>query len=189
MAEEIKPVRRIVTGNDDQGRSCVLFDSAAPNVLSTPVDGRYFTDVWVFKSCPAVISGNRDDGHLPFSFEPPEKGGHLRINQILPIPPDYDPARDPTSVPLHPPIQQRKNTWNRGGQSLAQGRMHKTKTVDYAICLEGEIILVLDDGEYLMKPGDVSVQLGSWHAWKSRPVSTRMAYVMMSAEFEDGKDD
>jgi len=32
MADELKPIRRVVTGNDDQGRSCVLFDSAAPNV-------------------------------------------------------------------------------------------------------------------------------------------------------------
>ena len=32
MADEQKSIRRVVTGNDAQGRSCVLFDSAAPNV-------------------------------------------------------------------------------------------------------------------------------------------------------------
>jgi hypothetical protein len=32
MAEGIKPVRRVVTGNDAQGRSRVLYDSAAPRV-------------------------------------------------------------------------------------------------------------------------------------------------------------
>jgi hypothetical protein len=32
MTDAIKPIRRVVTGNDAQGRSRVLFDSAAPNV-------------------------------------------------------------------------------------------------------------------------------------------------------------
>ena len=32
MTDTPKPIRRVVTGNDAQGRSCVLFDSAAPNV-------------------------------------------------------------------------------------------------------------------------------------------------------------
>ena len=36
------------------------------------------TDVWVFENSPAPISGERDDGNLPFNFEPPERGGHLR---------------------------------------------------------------------------------------------------------------
>ena len=32
MTDTPKPIRRVVTGNDAQGRSGVLFDSAAPNV-------------------------------------------------------------------------------------------------------------------------------------------------------------
>ena len=32
MSNKIKPIRRVVTGNDAQGRSCVLWDSDAPNV-------------------------------------------------------------------------------------------------------------------------------------------------------------
>jgi len=32
MSDETKPIRRVVTGNDAHGRSCVLYDSAAPNV-------------------------------------------------------------------------------------------------------------------------------------------------------------
>jgi hypothetical protein len=33
---DIQPIRRVVTGNDAQGRSRVLFDSAAPNVKASP---------------------------------------------------------------------------------------------------------------------------------------------------------
>ena len=98
----IKPIRRVVTGNDAQGRSGVLFDSAAPNVNPGAIrPGTCMTDVWVFEECPAPVSGERDDGRLPFSFEPPHTGGHLRIVQSPPKPKDYDPAQDKTAVPLH----------------------------------------------------------------------------------------
>src|SRR5262249_32301287 len=72
MSEEPKPIRRVVTGNDAQGRSCVLFDSAAPNVNPGAISrGTCMTDLWVYQSAPANISGDRDDGNLPFHFEPP----------------------------------------------------------------------------------------------------------------------
>ena len=46
MTDTPKPIRRVVTGNDAQGRSCVLFDSAAPNVNpGAVVRGTCMTDV------------------------------------------------------------------------------------------------------------------------------------------------
>ena len=32
MAESIRPIRRVVTGNNAEGKSCVIYDSAAPSV-------------------------------------------------------------------------------------------------------------------------------------------------------------
>jgi quercetin dioxygenase-like cupin family protein len=183
MADGAIPIRRVVTGNDEQGRSRVIFDSAAPNVNGLPVPGRYITDVWVFKNCPAVISGDRDDGNLPYNFEPPTHGGHLRLTQAPAKPPDYDPTRDTSVAPLHPPKQAPGGTWERGGQNTHRSRMHKTETVDYAICLQGGRVLVLDDGERLLKPGDVVVQLGSWHSWGAVNATGRMAFVMIGAKF------
>ena len=46
--------------------------------------------------------------------------------------------------------------------------MHTTNSVDYAFVLEGEIWAVLDEGEVLMKAGDVLVQRGTSHAWSNR---------------------
>src|SRR2546429_8497291 len=104
MTEKLRPMRRVVTGNDGQGRSRVLFDSAGRNVNRGAVSASAgMTDIWVFHSCPAVISGERDDGKLPFHFEPPERGGHLRIVQSAGRPRNYEPARDASAVPLHAP--------------------------------------------------------------------------------------
>ena len=142
MAESIKPIRRVVTGNDAQGRSCVLYDSAAPNVNANAFKkGTAMTDVWVFDACPAVITGTRDDGNLPFNFEPPHTGGHLRIVQSDAKPADYDPAADRFLVPPHPPKRTEGGTWERGGQNLYTTRMHKSETLDYGILLAGERVL------------------------------------------------
>jgi quercetin dioxygenase-like cupin family protein len=46
--------------------------------------------------------------------------------------------------------------------------MHRTKSVDYAIVISGEIHLLLDDQDVLMRAGDVCIQRGTNHAWSNR---------------------
>ena len=189
MASDLKPVRRVVTGHDARGRARVLFDGPAPNVNPRAVSpGAGMTDVWVFDRCPAIVSGERDDGHLPFSFEPPEHGGHLRVVQSQGRLPGYDPSKDASVVPVHEPRQRPGGTWDRGGQNAYSSPIHKSATVDYGIVLEGERVLLLDDGEHVMRPGDVVVQLGNWHGWTNPRQGSLMAFVMMGATFDDGGD-
>ena len=186
MPADLKPIRRVVTGNDTQGRSCVLWDGPAPNVNPRAVSaGAGMTDVWVFEPCPAIVAGERDDGNLPFNFEPPEHGGHLRIVQSQGRQPGYDPAKDLTAVAVHEPRQRPGGTWDRGGQNAYSSPIHKSATVDYGILLEGERVLLLDDGERVMHPGDVVVQLGNWHGWTNPRQGSLMAFVMMGATFDD----
>ncbi len=134
MAEGVKPIRRVVTGNDAQGRSKVLFDSAAPNVNPNSFKkGTGMTYIWVFHNCPATISGDKDDGNLPFHFEPPPNGGHLRIVQSDAMRTDYDASKDTYITPMHPPKKTPGGTWERGNQNLFTTRIHKSETIDYGI--------------------------------------------------------
>jgi quercetin dioxygenase-like cupin family protein len=49
------------------------------------------------------------------------------------------------------------------------GHMHRTDTVDYVICLSGEIDMLLDDAESVtLHAGDVLIQRGTNHAWVNR---------------------
>ena len=186
MQNAMKPVRRVVTGNDAQGRSRVLYDSAAPNVNPRADNPRAgMTDLWVYKQSPAPLSGERDDGALPYHFEPPPAGGHLRIVQSTKPPPDYDRAKDPAYVPFHEPRVRDDGVLVRGGQSYFTSAMHKSETVDYGILLSGERILVLDTGTLVMKPGDVVVQLGNWHLWSGERSDVTMAFVMMGAKYNE----
>src|SRR5919202_1779 len=103
MAEGIKPIRRVVTGTDSQGRSRVLYDGPAPRVKASAFKkGTGMTDIWMFDRSPAPLAGERDDGDLPFHFEPPENGARLRVVQSDSRPAVYDPARDEYITPEHP---------------------------------------------------------------------------------------
>ena len=186
MADELKLIRRVVTGNDEQGRSYVLFDSAAPNVNPGAISrGTCMTDIWVYQTAPAIISGRRDDGNLPFHFEPPRQGGHLRIVQSTGKPTDYDQAKDPAYKPLGPTWLRPDGVWDRGGQNLFSSPVHKSVTLDYGIVLQGERTLLLDRGNVVIKAGDVVVQLGNWHGWANVNGGSLMAFVMMGATFEN----
>ncbi|KAF2089644.1 hypothetical protein K490DRAFT_37857 [Saccharata proteae CBS 121410] len=59
--------------------------------------------------------------------------------------------------------------------------MHRTVSLDYGICVEGEFELILDSGETRrMKRGDVAVQRATMHAWRnpSRTEWARMVFVL-----------
>lgn len=45
--------------------------------------------------------------------------------------------------------------------------MHITDTIDFVHVLSGEMVMVLDRGETLVKKGDVIIMRGAWHAWRN----------------------
>jgi hypothetical protein len=44
---------------------------------------------------------------------------------------------------------------------------HRTMTLDYNILLGGELVLVVDEGETTLHPGDVVIQRNTMHAWRN----------------------
>jgi quercetin dioxygenase-like cupin family protein len=62
--------------------------------------------------------------------------------------------------------------------------VHRTQSVDYGIVLEGEVVLVLDDSETVLRAGDVVVQRGTNHRWENRSGATaRMAFILVDGVF------
>ena len=63
--------------------------------------------------------------------------------------------------------------------------MHRTESLDYAVVLEGEVTMLLDDQDVLLKAGDVVIQRGTNHAWSNRSRKTvRMLYVLSDGRFD-----
>src|SRR5688572_32863175 len=91
MAGGLKPIRRVVTGNDERGRSKVFWDGPAPNAHEASMgSGRGHIDFWVWNESPAPLSGVSDDGNLPYDFPGPPKGGHWRVVQGVGRAANYD---------------------------------------------------------------------------------------------------
>ena len=175
-------IRRVVVGNDEKGRSQVLFDSDMPNVHQRPNSpGTYFNEIWTSEIIPAKISSYKDTspkgGHLRHS--PPGNGVHWRIVQ----------SSGKRVVLSDAEARSSHEKMNKTGSSqLKKGgrhwNMHRTPTVDYGFCLRGERHLVLEEDDVLITQGTIVVQLGNWHAWDNRSnVPVNMAYVMMGGEF------
>ena len=60
--------------------------------------------------------------------------------------------------------------------------MHRTESIDYVICIAGEIDMDMDESSVTMRAGDVMVQRGTNHAWVNRSTEpARLAFVLIDA--------
>jgi len=180
QAAKVRPLRRVVTGHDAQGRSRVIHDSAVPNYFPR-VTGTCFYELWTLDEVPTGLAGNTEASPAgrPFLHSPPGNGAHWRIT-------DSPAKRIATSSQQEQAALAAANATG-GTQRMDGGRhegMHRTPSIDYAVCLEGERLLVLEDSDVLIRKGDVVIQLGNWHSWDNRSgVPVLMSYVMIGGEF------
>ena len=177
MSEKLPQIRRIVTEDDAQGRSRIAEDAPAKAVRTVAERPGYrAVNVWRTVGMPMPV-GAPDDIDRHQGILPPKGGTILRIIDFPPEP--KDPAeRDRRIRATFSGMF--KDATHDGGKHPG---MHRTDTVDYAILLEGEIWAVMDEGETLMKAGDVLIQRGTNHAWANRSDKTaRICFVLM-----DGK--
>jgi hypothetical protein len=183
-----RAVRRIVTGHDAEGRSIVQEDGPPPRVVTLGGEsGTTFHEVWNTRATPAPIDPASGEPSEPgISLLPPKNGTRIRI---LDIPP-YD-----GSVAALPREAVRALFEAIGaGHALAEDPphplMHRTETIDYGIVLEGELVLILDEGETIVRAGDIIVQRGTSHAWANRSqANARIAFVLIDGRFEKGPGD
>jgi len=66
-----------------------------------------------------------------------------------------------------------------------KGLMHRTQSIDFGVVLEGEIIMLLDDGSSTpMTKGDLAVQRATKHSWKNASDTewARMMFVLQDCK-------
>ena len=165
LERSIRPVRRIVTGHNLQGRSVIVSDAPSPHAMALAgVSDFGVTDIWKTFGAPASNEGSADACTAKITLAPPPSGTVFRVVQF---PPDRD------YVGKWKPDAAFASMGDSGADAIHKNAerheaMHTTNSVDYAIVIEGEIWAVLDDDEVLMKAGDVLVQRGTSHAWSNR---------------------
>jgi len=180
-----RPIRRVVTGHDKNGKAIVLSDGPVPTVHSNPMrPGQMSYEIWKTGAMPIPLAAEEPEPTTGRrQLHPVPMGTVFRVSEV---PPESDAVRNLT------PEQSRAafaasnaedaSTWGRGGRHPL---MHRTETVDYAVVLEGEIYLLLDDEDIKLSAGDIVIQRGTNHAWSNRsgkPV--RMLYVLIDGRFD-----
>ncbi len=109
---------------------------------------------------------------------PPPSGSVFRIV-------DFPPARETGDIDNAAMI--REMGLREAGASPRHAAMHRTRSIDYAIVVSGEIDMLLDDSEVHLRAGDVLVQQATNHAWVNRGRETcRIAFVLIDAREPDG---
>jgi naringenin degradation protein FdeH len=120
----------------------------------------------------------RQTERRPRSVPPPAGGTIFRIV-------DFPPATA-AAAPSH--LEHEKILLGMGIDPASQGyarhrNTHRTKSVDYAIVLDGEIDMLMDDTEVHLKAGDVLIQQGTNHAWVNNSGRVcRVAFVLIDAK-------
>jgi mannose-6-phosphate isomerase-like protein (cupin superfamily) len=165
--EAPKPVRRIVTVDDDSGKSLAIHDGPAPDVRTDPArPGFASTRIWATDATPARIARARDPLALPHTLEPPPHGSVCRI---VTVPPDAvflgKVGADEVAAFFRAMGSPAASTYS---PRAPHPYMQKTRTLDFCLILEGEITLVLDTAEVQLLAGDTVVQRGTNHAWSNR---------------------
>ena len=178
-------IRRVVTGHDKNGKAVVLSDGPVPVVHSNPMRaGQLSHEIWKTSAMPLPITRDEPEPTAgPRQLHPAPMGTVFRISEV---PPETDAVRNLTPEQARAAFRasnaEDASTWGRGGRHPL---MHRTETVDYAVVLEGEITLLLDEGEVNLKAGDIVIQRGTNHAWSNRsgkPV--KMLYVLIDGRFD-----
>ncbi|MEQ8300524.1 MAG: cupin domain-containing protein [Hyphomonas sp.] len=180
------PFRRIVTGHNAAGKAIIQEDGPPPRVQRIGGEtGPMFYEVWNTTQTPAPIEHASGEPHEDnIVLAPPKNGTRIRV---LDIPPD-DPSFENMTA------EERKAHFAEigaadavadDGKSARHAHMHRTETVDYGIVLEGEIVLIMDEGETTVRAGDIVIQRGTNHGWANRTDrNCRIAFILIDGQFD-----
>jgi mannose-6-phosphate isomerase-like protein (cupin superfamily) len=172
---ELKSTRRIVTGHDASGKAVALYDGALP-AKQRSAGGNGMTLLWVTGEFPVDMASPADRSQTHVGVPPPANGTIFRIVDFAPVTP-HAAAVDHHQILISMGIDPATQGYARHANT------HRTRTIDYAIVLDGEIDMLLDDSEVHVKAGDVLVQQGTNHAWVNNSGKPcRIAFILI-----DGK--
>ncbi len=155
-ASHANDVRRVITGYAAGDKSTTLFDSRLP--LEVGKSGTAGAVLWTTDSYPLGLS-QQDTAQRPVGIQPPANGTVLRVVEFPPV----DEAK---LAKLDPNFMMKivGNSAPARGVPVSNPMMHRTRTIDYAIIMSGEIDMMLDEKTVHLKAGDVVVQQATNHA-------------------------
>src|SRR5215472_11186261 len=170
---DMRSTRRVVTGHDANGKAVVLFDDT---ITAKQRGANGVTLFWVTSEFPVDAAGATDGAQTPVGVPPPRDGTVFRVVDFAAASP-HAAAVDHIEILRAMGIDPATQGYTRHDNT------HRTRTIDYAIVLDGEIDMLLDDSEIHVRAGDVLVQQATNHAWVNNGTKPcRIAFILIDAE-------
>jgi mannose-6-phosphate isomerase-like protein (cupin superfamily) len=174
-AANASDIHRVVTALDANNKSTTLLDSDVP--LEVGKSGNPGAVIWITDSNPAGFS-QEDTGKRPIGISPPDNGTVFRVVEFPPVDDAKLASMDPNFM-----MKVVGPTAPARGVPPTNPMEHRTRTVDYAIIMSGEIDMMLDDKTVHLKAGDVVVQQATNHAWLNHGKEPcRVIFVLMDSK-------
>ncbi len=171
-----RQTRRVIADHDANGKAVITQDGPTPNVKVRSVGNLTSTLVWVTQAAPAALDSQEDPSIKDVVVAPPAGGSILRIV-------DFPPAKDSGPVDNAAMLKEMGLSADAGAAPPRHASMHRTKSIDYAIVMEGEIDMLLDDSEVHLKAGDILIQKATNHAWvNNSDANCRVIFVLIDAQ-------
>ena len=168
-------IRRVVTGLDANNKAVVIFDGRMP--LQPGPYGLQATNLWVTNSYPLGFSFKDDTSAIPVGISPLDNGTKFRVVEFPPLDAATEAKMEPGFL-----MQAVGPVAPARGLPVTHPLMHRTRSVDYAVVLSGEIDMMLDDAMVHLKPGDTIVQQATNHAWVNHGKEPcRILFVLMDS--------
>lgn len=178
-------VRHVVTGRDADGRSVIVSDEQTSPIRVDGIPGSEFFMVWGTDDGIHDVGGRADEPKV-FPFFPGPGGTRFLLIRFAPESSTPEPVGDPVRLVME--VEEMLPGLARAFEPNHPG-MHTTDSIDYGLCLEGEMYLELDDGkEVHLTPGTCVVQRGTRHAWHNRgDKPALMMFVLVGANRDNEK--
>jgi mannose-6-phosphate isomerase-like protein (cupin superfamily) len=173
------PLRRVVTGHDADGKAIIVADGPPSRVYDDlGEEGLVFHEIWHTTETPAQIDRDtREADEDRLLLAPPTNGVRLRV---LDIPPEAEGADLDT-------VFENIGATDAKVSSERHRSFHRTETIDFGIVLSGEIVLLMDEGQTTVRPGEIVVQRGTNHGWANYGHEPcRIAFVLIDGAYTDG---
>lgn len=179
----LPPIHRVVTAHDADGKSILASNGLLPTVRELEsLPGMIFHEVWETGATPAPVDNCPDPTIGPTAHQAPQNGTRIRF---VDFPPD-DSYLDQAGARMKELFREVNDVDALTVKpDSPHPMMHRSEAIDYAVVIEGEITLVLDDSEVLLKPGSVVVQRGTNHAWANRTdLLCRVLYIQINGRYD-----
>jgi hypothetical protein len=160
-------VRRVVVGTNEDGRSVVLSDGPAPHTHDfASLPGQSQTRIWRTPGVPSTTPPSEEPTTDTGPALPGAGGASFLIVQFAPDEVAQAPGFDGAAVGAE------FATWASdiaASTDPDEPSLHRTRTLDFAVVLDGEVWLEVDDGvQTRLAAGDTVVQIAGRHGWHNK---------------------